>query len=304
MTTSSLGFIGVGAMGGALARKLMRNGHRLVVCDLNAEMTAPFAAAGAQVVATPREVADQCEIVFACLPSGRASRAVALGPDGIGAGKAVRLYAEHSTIGVPLVEEIGRELGARGIGVLDAPITGGAGGEHGVSSGNFAIITSGEVALFERLKPILQSQTDHVFHVGEKPGMAQIAKVINNALSITALTISCEAITMGVKAGLDPQGLLDAINAGSGRNSATLDKFPRAILPRKFAGSPMSIGHKDLQLYMQTMRDFGLPAPVGSTVMEIWNAAMAQKGADRGYNSIIEHFEQFAHVTVTARKAD
>ena len=294
-----LGFIGVGAMGGALARKLMRNGHALVVCDLNADVTAPFAAAGARVVATPRAVADECEIVFACLPSGKASRAVALGSDGVCEGKAVRIYAEHSTIGIPLMEEIGRELGERSIGVLDAPITGGAGGEHGVASGSFAIITAGAPDLFETLKPFFSSQTDHVFHVGAKPGMAQIAKVINNALSITALTISCEAVVMGVKAGLDPQGLLDAINAGSGRNSATLDKFPRAILPRKFEGSPMTIGHKDLQLYMQTMRDFGLPAPVGATVMEIWNAAAAQKPG-RGYNSIIEHFEQFAHVTVSS----
>jgi 2-hydroxy-3-oxopropionate reductase len=293
------GFIGVGAMGGALARKLMRNGHALVVCDRRDEATTPFAAAGARVAKLPAEVADMCEVVFACLPSGEASRAVALGPDGVCVGQALRLYVEHSTIGIPLMEEIGRELAAKGIGLLDAPITGGAGGEHGVASGQFAIITAGEPALFEQMKPIFASQTDHVFHVGTTPGMAQIAKVINNALSITALTISCEAIVMGVKAGLDPQGLLDAINAGSGRNSATVDKFPRSILPRRFDGSPMSIGHKDLQLYMQTMRDFGLPAPIGATVMEIWNAAAAQKPG-RGYNSIIEHFEQFAHVEVAA----
>jgi 3-hydroxyisobutyrate dehydrogenase-like beta-hydroxyacid dehydrogenase len=292
------GFIGVGAMGGALARKLMRNGHKLVVCDLRPEAVAPFRDAGASVAATPRDVADQCETVFACLNSGEASRAVALGPDGVIHGRAIKRYIEHSTIGVPEMQGIGTALGQRDIAVLDAPITGGAGGEHGVSSGNFAIIAAGETRIFDALKPVFSALTDHVFHVGQAAGMAQIAKVINNALSITALTVSCEAMVMGVKAGLDPRGLLDAINAGSGRNSATLDKFPRAILPRKFEGSPMSIGLKDLRLYMQTMGDFGLPAPVGASVMEIWNAAAAQKGEKRGYNSIIEHFEQFAHVKV------
>ncbi len=293
-----LGFIGVGAMGGALARKLSRDGFALTVCDKNPALTEPFRAAGARVAGSPREVADECAIVMACLAPESASLAVALGEDGVSAGRAVKIYVDHSTMGVRVAERIDAALRDRGIALLDAPVTGGAGGEHGVSSGNFAIITAGPLAAFETVKPVLDRLTANVFRVGDRAGMAQVAKVINNALSITALTISCEAIVMGVKAGLDPRGLLEAINAGSGRNSATTDKFPRAILPRRFADSPMSIGLKDLQLYMETMRDQGLPAPVGASVMEVWNAAAAQGGKTRGYNSIVEHFEQFAHVVV------
>ncbi len=293
-----LGYIGVGAMGGALARKLLRSGKTLVVCDRNPRTTADFAAAGARIAATPRAVADICPIVFACLPSPEQSVIVATAEDGVARGEACRIYVEHSTIGATNIGEIDEAMLGAGIGFLDAPITGGAGGEHGVSRGDFAILTSGAGDVFARVSPILELLTPNVFHLGAAPGMAQIAKVINNALSITALTISCEAIVMGVKAGLDPKALIAAINAGSGRNSATMDKFPRAILPRKFDNSPMSIGLKDLQLYMETMRAFGLPAPVGASVMEIWNAATAQKGPARGYNSIIQHFEQFAHVEV------
>ncbi len=293
-----LGFIGVGAMGGALARKLLREGYTLTVCDKSLRNTEPFRAAGARVAPTPRDVADECRVVMACLAPEHASLAVATGEDGVARGRAVKIYVEHSTMGVRIAEQVSGALASRGIAFLDAPITGGAGGEHGVSSGNFAVLTAGAQAAFDEVRPILDKLTKSVFRVGDKPGMAQIAKVINNALSITALTISCEAIVMGVKAGLDPVGLLEAINAGSGRNSATTDKFPRSILPRKFADSPMSIGLKDLQLYMQTMKEQGLPAPVGASVMEVWNAAAAQGGKDRGYNSIIEHFEQFAHVVV------
>jgi 3-hydroxyisobutyrate dehydrogenase-like beta-hydroxyacid dehydrogenase len=297
--TEKLGYIGVGAMGGALARKLMRAGRRLVVCDKNPEAIEAFRAAGAEIAETPREVADKCRIVFACLPSPPQSILVATGTsDGVTHGKAIKIYVEHSTLGATTIDDIDHALKTRGIAVLDAPITGGAGGEHGVSRGDFAVLSSGAREAFDELAPIFAELTPSVFYFGEKTGLAQIAKVINNALSITALTISCEAIVMGVKAGLDPKTLLDAINAGSGRNSATLDKFPRAILPRKFDKSPMSIGLKDLQLYMETMRDHGLPSPVGASVMEVWNAAVAQKGKNRGYNSIIEHFEQFAHVEV------
>lgn len=293
-----LGFIGVGAMGGALARKLAREGHPLVVCDTNPTNVEPFRAAGARVAETPRAVADECRVVMACLAPESASLAVALGGDGVLAGKAVGIYVEHSTMGVRIAEEIDAASRARGIAMLDAPVTGGAGGEHGVSSGNFAILCAGALPTYEEMKPVFDRLTRNVFRVGDAPGMAQVAKVINNALSITALTISCEAIVMGVKAGLDPRGLLDAINAGSGRNNATLDKFPRAILPRKFADSPMSIGLKDLQLYMQTMQDQGLSAPVGGGVMDVWNAWAEQGGRERGYNSIVEYFEQFAGVEV------
>ncbi len=291
----ALGYIGVGAMGGALARKLMRAGQKLVVCDKNPAAIEAFRAAGATVAQNPREVADQCRIVFACLPSPAQSVLVA---GEVAQGERIKTYVEHSTLGPAVIGEIDDILKGKGIGVLDAPVTGGAGGEHGVSRGDFAILTSGPRTAFDDLADVFAMLTPSVFYFGAAPGLAQTAKVINNALSITALTISCEAIVMGVKAGLDPRTLLEAINAGSGRNSATLDKFPRAILPRKFDNSPMSIGLKDLQLYMETMRLHGLPSPVGASVMEIWNAAVAQKGPSRGYNSIIEHFEQFAHVEV------
>jgi 2-hydroxy-3-oxopropionate reductase len=288
-----IGFVGAGALGGAMARSLLRSGLKLMVFDTSDAARQRMAEAGAVIAPSARAVADACEIVFACLPAPAISVTVAA--EIAGAAK-LRILVECSTLGVKTMREIAADMAKHNIAVLDAPITGASGGSYGVDSGAFSLICAGADEVFDRIRPILARMTSKIHRVGTEPGMAQIAKVINNALSITALTVSCEAIVMGVKAGLDARGLIDAINDGSGRNSATADKFPRSILKRDF-NSPMTIGLKDMQLYMETIHDAGLPAPIGATVMEIWNAAYAQN-PKRGYSSIVEYFEQWAGIQV------
>ncbi|MDH7798534.1 MULTISPECIES: NAD(P)-dependent oxidoreductase [unclassified Beijerinckia] len=292
--SETIGFIGAGALGGALARKLLQAGQRLTIYDNDAAACQRMSQAGATIAASARAVADTCEIAFACLPKPAVSRTVA---DEITGASRLRLLVECSTLGVKTMREISADLAPANIAVLDCPVTGAAGGPRGVDAGTFAFVCAGSDDIFARVQPLLRLMTSRIHHVGTEPGMAQIAKVINNALSITALTISCEAIVMGVKAGLDPRALIDAINDGSGRNSATVDKFPRSILPRDFA-SPMTIGVKDMQLYMETIQALGLPAPLGTAVMEIWDSAYAEN-PQRGYNSIVEYFEQPAGVEVS-----
>ncbi|HEV2570716.1 MAG TPA: NAD(P)-dependent oxidoreductase [Beijerinckiaceae bacterium] len=288
-----IGLIGTGALGGALARKLLQSGRRLTIYDADPTMRQRMAEAGATVAPSARAVADACEIAFVCLPTPAISRAVA---DEIAGAARLRILVECSTLGVKTMRDIAAHLAQAQIAVLDCPVTGAAGGSRGVDAGTFAFVCAGPNDIFARIEPLLRSLTERVHHVGTEPGMAQIAKVINNALSITALTVSCEAIVMGVKAGLNPSALIDALNDGSGRNSATVDKFPRSILPRDFA-SPMSIGVKDMQLYMETIEAMGLPAPIGAAVMDIWNSAYAEN-PKRGYNSIVEYFERPANVEV------
>lgn len=293
--TERLGFIGTGAMGGALAAGYIRSGYDLSIYDVDPAVMAPLRELGAEIMDSPRAVADRAEIVFACLPSNTVSRRVALGPDGIKDGKAVRIYVENSTLGVPAIEEIAKALGDKGITTLDAPITGGAGGKRGVESGNFASIIAGDRQAFGRIQPILARLTSKIFYVGDTPGQAQVCKVINNAISITGLTIACEALVLGAKKGIDPARLLEIINAGSGRNVATEDKLPRMLQSPASPGK-LEIGLKDMKLYLETMHLAGLPALLGSNVLELWQSAAAL--GEQDYDGIIGVFERFAGVTV------
>jgi 3-hydroxyisobutyrate dehydrogenase len=291
---TAIGFIGTGALGRPIAAKLLAAGHSLTVFDVDTRATAALVEWGARVAASARAVADEAAIVFACLPSPKVSRAVAAE---VVLGRSLELYVELSTLGVTGIEAIAAMLGVRGKLLLDNPIVGGAGGSA-VAAGNIAAISAGPKEAFERVRPLLEALTTRIFYVGEKPGQAQICKMVNNAIGITGLTIACEAMVMGVKAGIDPKLLLEIVNAGSGRNVATEEKFTRAILPRDFSGAgTIDIGLKDISLYVEALHQLGLPSFVGSTIMDIWQSAKAEDPA-RSYHSLIQFFERFAGVEV------
>ena len=294
MTAVPLGFIGTGALGGSIARKLMALGHPLVAYDKDGARQAAMVRDGAEAAGSARAVADRAAIVFACLPAPEISEAVAAE---IAPGTAVELYVELSTLGIPAVQRIAARLAERNLGFLDTPVVGGAGGSA-VASGDIAFISAGPAASFARVRPLLDGLAKRVFYVGAQHGQAQICKMVNNAIGITGFTIACEAMVMGAKAGIDPHMLLDIVNAGSGRCVATEDKFFRSILPRKF-GEPGSIdiGLKDISLYVATLGQMGLPARISAPIMELWQAAKAENPT-RGYSSIIEIFERAAQVEV------
>ena len=290
--TGTLGFIGTGNLGGALVTGLLQAGYEVAIFDTDSKAMAALKEKGAQPLAAARAVGDQAAIVFACLPTPQICEEVALAGDGVAAGKAIEIYVETSTLGMPTIETIAAGLAARKIQFLDNPVVGGGGGA-GVAEGKMATITAGPRAAFGRIEPILKSLTRNVFYAGEKPGLAQICKYVNAALAITGLTIACEAMVMGVKAGVDPKLLLDIVNAGSGRNVSTEERFARTVLTRKFGGNAMRIMSKDMKLYTETAHALGVPSPVGSSITEIWNAASA-----RDVQHIVQFFEAFADVEV------
>jgi 3-hydroxyisobutyrate dehydrogenase-like beta-hydroxyacid dehydrogenase len=287
-----LGFIGTGNLGGAIVSGLLKAGFALTIYDTDPAALAPLRAQGARIAESARAVGDAASVVFACLPSVEISRAVALAPDGVAAGKAIRIYVEVSTLGIEAIETIARELAQRDIQVLDMPLVGGGGGS-GVAEGKIAIISAGPRAAFDRVAPILGKLTRNIFYVGEKHGLAQVCKVVNAAMAITGLTIACEAMVMGVKAGIDPQVLLDIVNAGSGRNVTTEERFARTVLARKFGSNQLRIALKDMQLYAETAHALHVPAFVGSHVAEIWQAAN-----NLGGEHLVQFFEGFADVEV------
>jgi 3-hydroxyisobutyrate dehydrogenase-like beta-hydroxyacid dehydrogenase len=288
----TIGFIGTGNLGGALVVGLLKSGFDVAIFDADAKAMAALQGRGARALNSARAVGDEAAIVFACLPTPEICQEVALAENGVAAGKAIDIYVETSTLGLPAIDAIARALAAHDVELLDNPIIGGGGGA-GVAEGKMATITAGPRNAFARVEPILRTLTRNVFYVGEKPGLAQICKCVNAALAITGLTIACEAMVMGAKAGIDPKLLLDIVNAGSGRNVTTEERFARTVLARKFGSNQMRIASKDMKLYAETAHALGVPALVGSNIAEIWNAASA-----RDVRHLVQFFEAFADVEV------
>jgi len=268
MAVDRVGFIGTGAMGGGMSMRLLEAGHRLVVCDKNPEATKPLRARGAAIASSPREVADAAEIVFACLPSPETSEAVALGENGVVKGGAVRVYVETSTIGTDVIAVLDEGLRDAGIGLLDAPISGGA---DGARAGTLSTIAAGERALFDRARPMLAAFATHIFYVGDRAGQAQLAKLINNLLSTAAKLVTFEGIALGLAAGLDPDTLVDFINVSTGRNMATLEEFPNRVLRVFQSKGPdaKSIGVKDTELFLREAERFGVPTSLAPKILEV-----------------------------------
>jgi 3-hydroxyisobutyrate dehydrogenase-like beta-hydroxyacid dehydrogenase len=290
-----LGFIGVGRMGGPMAGRLIDAGHRLTIFDTNAAAVAPLAARGAKAAGSVREVADAVETVLVSLPTPDIVRAVALGESGIGAGGRVKTFIDLSTTGPRVAADIAEALGKKGIAGVDSPVSGGV---AGAEKGTLAVMVACSHPLFERLEPVLRV-FGKVFYIGAKPGMGQTMKLANNLLSAAAMAISCEAVVMGVKAGLDPQTMIDVINAGSGRNTATQDKFPKAILTRSFDyGFATGLMYKDVRLCLEEAEALQVPMWVGSAVRQLWQFANAANGPASDFTNIIRCIEDWAGVEV------
>ena len=240
-----IGFIGLGKMGFPMARRLIEAKHRLVVFDQRKEAVDKLVALGAQAASSPKDVADRAETVLASLPSLQASLEVATGKGGVIEGKRVKRFVDLSTVGSHMAVRIHDLLAKRNIVQLDSPVSGGVGGAE---KGTLAVMVSGPKADFEAVKSALDV-IGKVFFIGEKPGSAQTMKLANNLLSATAVVATSEAVVMGVKSGLDPNVMIDVINAGSGMNTASRDKFPRSILPRTFDfGFATGLMVKDVRL--------------------------------------------------------
>ncbi|MGE0628015.1 MAG: NAD(P)-dependent oxidoreductase, partial [Hyphomicrobiaceae bacterium] len=291
-----LAFIGCGAMGAPMAERLLDAGHALHVYDPNPAATVPLAKRGANVARSPREAAEGCEIAFACLPDPQVSRAVALDSGGIVACGNLDIYVEMSTIGSRTVKDIAAGLAKSGIAFLDAPVSGGPRGARG---GTLSTMVAGEHATFEHARPFLESIARNVFYMGDTPGLGQVTKLANNMISAAGMAAAFEASVMAVKAGVDARILIDTVNASTGRNSATMDKFPASVLTRSFDyGGKLSTMYKDVFLCLEEARDLNVPMWVGSNVVQLWFHAMTQGRGNDDYTTLIKMIEDWAGVTV------
>ena len=290
-----IGFIGLGNMGAPMARRLIAAGHKLVVYDTRNDAVAPFVALGAQFAASPQDVADRVETVMASLPSLAVSEKVATGAGGVIHGKRIKRFIDLSTTGARAAAKIAAALAKNNIVQIDSPVSGGVGG---AGKGTLAVMVSGPQAEIDVVKDAL-AVFGKVFVIGDKPGMAQTMKLANNFLSATAMAATSEALAMGVKAGLDPAVMIDVINAGSGRTTASDQKFPQSILPRTFNyGFATALMLKDVRLCAEEASALGVPDHVMRAVLEQWETTNTEYGGDSDFTAIVKMIEKRAGVTV------
>jgi 3-hydroxyisobutyrate dehydrogenase-like beta-hydroxyacid dehydrogenase len=190
---------------------------------------------------------------------------------------------------------VAEALGERGIVTIDAPVSGGV---RGATAGKLAVMVAGPASELARVRPLLEV-FGRVFHVGERPGLGQLMKLANNFLSATAIAATAEAIVLGVKGGLDPATMLDVINASTGRNTASEDKFPRQVLSGRYAaGFTTGLLTKDLGLCAAAADDLAVPMPVAAEVYAQWQRAVAELGADADITRIVALVERAAGVQI------
>ncbi len=298
MPEETYGFIGLGNMGGPMAGRLLDAGYALAVYDSNQDAVARLQARGATACASLRDVADAADTIFLSLPTPEIVQQVTIGADGLIGGARAKRVVDLSTIGPRVAALVAQALAARGILYVDAPVSGGVGG---AVRGTLAVMAACPRDHYDALEPTLK-HFGPVFYLGDEAGMGQTMKLANNLLSAAAVAVTSEAMAMGVKAGLDPAVMLDVINAGSGRNSATQDKFPKAVLPGTFdIGFAARLAYKDVRLCVDEAEAIGVPMIVGAAVREMLVLTTALCGEQADFTHIAKVVETWGGVPIRQR---
>ena len=271
-----VGFIGLGNMGRPIAVNVAKYAADMIVFDKAG--TATRAPAGTKVAASVAQVAAEADTVMLSLPDGRIVASVA--EEMIETNnRRVACVVDTSTVGIDAARAAHRRFGDAKIEYVDAPVSGGT---AGAAAASIAVMYSGARETFERLLPVFNSMAKNVFYIGPEPGQGQAMKILNNYLSATAMAATSEAVAFGVASGLDMATVLDVLNASSGQNTATSDKFKNRILKDRYdAGFTNTLLCKDVGLYMEAVTRAGTADRVGKTVIEVWRRfQQAEPGAD------------------------
>lgn len=292
-----IGFIGLGLMGAGMAANLQKAGHQLIVSDVRREAAAAHLAAGATWAATPKEVAAQCEVIFTSLPGPREFEAVALGKDGALEGmKAGSALYDLTTNAPSVIRKVGESFTAKGCYLFDAPVSG---GPKGANTGKLAIWIGGDEAVFKRHKPLLDTIGDQVRYVGPI-GAGAVAKLVHNCASFAVRTALAEVMTLGVKAGVEPVALLQAVRAGALGRQRTFDRLAGQFMsdsydPPNFA---LKLAHKDMTLATDLARELGVPMRMASVAYAEMTEALNRGWGDLDSQSPMRLQVERAGVTI------
>jgi 3-hydroxyisobutyrate dehydrogenase len=282
------GYIGLGHLGVQLAASLLRAGFQLTVHDRNRAAAEPLIAKGAAWADNPKVLAAQCDAVITCLPSPAVSEAVLTGADGILAGLAKGgTWIEMSTLGRDEIQRLAALAEAKGVAVLECPVTGGV---HKAAEGEITVLVGGDQALFERHKPALQAMGGPIFHMGPL-GSAAVIKVITNMLAFIHLVADGEALMLAKKGGLDLAQAFHAIRASSG-NSFVHETEGQLILNGSYdIDFTMDLACKDLGFAMGMSREFGVPLELARRTAEIFQQGRTAYGGAAQSTQIVKLLE-------------
>ncbi len=268
-----VGFIGVGTMGASMASHLQEAGHELNVSDLRKEAAAPHLAKGAVWKETPREVAEGVEVVFTSLPGPVEMEAVALGPDGLISGmKKGAAWFDLTTNSPSVVRRLHATFKDKGLHLLDAPVSG---GPKGARTRRLALWVGGEREIYDRFKPVLDAIGDQPYYVGPI-GAGTVAKLVHNCAGYAIQAALAEVFTLGVKAGVDPLVLWQAVRQGAGGRARTFDRLVDQFLPGKFEppSFTLKLAHKDVSLATALGRELGVPMRIAHLTLEEMTEAL------------------------------
>ena len=297
-----VGFIGLGTMGGSMAYNALDGGNEMVVHDINPAAATRHLEAGAVWADTPREVAEQSEIVFTSLPGPTEVEAVALGEAGIMEGmSAGKVYFDLSTSTPAMIRKIHAEAAARGIDVLDAPVSG---GPRGAASRNLAIWVGGDKDVFDRCKPVLDTIGDKAYYVGPI-GCGAIAKLVHNCTGYIVQAALAEVFTMGVKAGVEPLALWQAVRKGAQGRRGTFEGLAEHLLPGKFdpPDFALKLARKDVDLAVAVGREFDVPMRLANLALMEMTEAINRGWGDRDSRVAMLLQEERAGVEVRVDEA-
>ena len=290
-----LGFIGLGLMGKPMALNLLKAGYPLVVHNRSQQVVSELVIEGAERAQSPREVAEQVEVIFTNLPDSPDVEKVALGENGIleGAQKGL-IYVDHSTIKPSLAREIDKAFSAIGAFALDAPVSG---GDIGAQNGTLAIMVGGSSKALDRVKPLFEVLGKSITHVGDA-GSGQIAKAANQVMVAAQMVAMAELMILAKKSGADPIRVVQAIQGGAAQ-CWTLDVKPeRLFAGNRQPGFKAYMQEKDLKIVMDTAREYGAPLPAASLHTQLYSAMLQMGMKDLDNSAVIGVIEILASTSL------
>ncbi len=292
-----IGFVGLGRMGHPMARNLARAGYRIVAHDADRDaLRRACDATGAEAPGELKAAAERCEAVITMLPDGEAVRAVVLGPSGPGdsllagfsRGSVLIDMSSSSPVGT---RELGARLAERGVAMLDAPVSGGV---RKAADATLSIMVGGDAQTVARCRAVFEAVGKQIFVAGPL-GSGHAIKALNNYVSAAGLVAAVEAVLAAQRFGLDPKNVVDILNASTGMNNSTLNKFHQFILSRTFdSGFSLDLMVKDLGTALEVARSTGTPAPLAQACLEAWTEAQAALGPGTDHTAVARHWETLA----------
>jgi 3-hydroxyisobutyrate dehydrogenase len=289
-----IGFIGTGNMGRHMARSLQKAGNQLTVHDQREEATHDLVANGAAFASTPRDVARASEVVFTSLPGPQQVEAVVLGQNGVAEGAARgSVYVDLSTSSPTLARRMAATLKARGIDVLDAPVSGGV---TGAEAATLSVLVGGDEAVYQRVKPLLDKVGDKAMYCGPA-GAGQVCKICNNLISLSLSSVFAEALTAGVKAGVPLSVLHEAISKSSGA-TRQMQGWVNSVYQGEFSGAAgaffLDWAAKDVHLALELGREFGVPMEVSHIIAQRYVEAQGRGWGRMGSGAVVQVQEEHA----------